>query len=180
MFFTSLLRLFPGVPSSTCLLYQLNCASCATLARLLNTIVSWPSRLASLPNIAQDIIISWVSLFVQLLLRLWSTLSFKVPCLGWPSKRKHQNCSTNSSNSISTYWPSFLMSPPSSGGISRLSPAPDAAEPDTAVLPGNFDVADSSIPDSVAGMMIQHNIRSCQFVSYLMRCLRHHVWLDES
>ena len=49
-----------------------------------------------------------------------------------------------------TYFPSLLISPPSSTGISRLSPAPEAADPVVIVLPGNLLVTDSSIPDSVA------------------------------
>ena len=43
-----------------------------------------------------------------------------------------------------------IKSPPSSTGISRLSPAPDAAEPTLMVLPGNFSVTLVSTPDSVA------------------------------
>ena len=57
----------------------------------------------------------------------------------------------------STYWPDppfspgfEIKSPPSSTGISRLSPAPDAAEPTFMVLPGNFSVTLVSTPDSVA------------------------------
>ena len=46
--------------------------------------------------------------------------------------------------------PVLLIDPPSSTGISRLPPAPEAAEPEMAVLPGNFEVTDSSIPESVA------------------------------
>ena len=49
-----------------------------------------------------------------------------------------------------TYLPSLLISPPSSTGISRLSPAPEAADPEMAVDPGNLLVTDSSIPESVA------------------------------
>ena len=51
---------------------------------------------------------------------------------------------------MSAYFPSLLISPPSSTGISRLSPAPEAAEPVVRVLPGNLLVTDSSTPDSVA------------------------------
>ena len=43
-----------------------------------------------------------------------------------------------------------IKSPPSSTGISRLSPAPEAAEPTFIVLPGNFSVTEVSTPDSVA------------------------------
>lgn len=57
-----------------------------------------------------------------------------------------------------TYWPDppfspglEIRSPPSSTGISRLSPAPDAAEPTVMVLPGNLSVTLVSTPDSVAG-----------------------------
>ena len=45
----------------------------------------------------------------------------------------------------------FWMSPPSSMGISLLSPAPETWEPYSAVEPGNFWVTEESIPDSVAG-----------------------------
>ena len=58
----------------------------------------------------------------------------------------------------STYWPDppfspglEIISPPSSTGISRLSPAPEAAEPTLIVLPGNLFVTLVSTPDSVAG-----------------------------
>lgn len=40
------------------------------------------------------------------------------------------------------YRPESRMSPPSSAGISRLPPAPDAAEPTLTVLPGNLAVTD--------------------------------------
>ena len=57
----------------------------------------------------------------------------------------------------STYWPDppfspglEIISPPSSTGISRLSPAPEAAEPTLIVLPGNLFVTLVSTPDSVA------------------------------
>lgn len=60
-----------------------------------------------------------------------------------------------------TYCPvARLMSPPSSTGISRLSPAPDAAEPTVTSLPGNFLTADSSIPDSTATLSCQLRIIS--------------------
>jgi hypothetical protein len=48
---------------------------------------------------------------------------------------------------------SGLISPPSLSGISRLSPAPLAAEPYVAVLPGNLFVAEMSMPDSRAGKL---------------------------
>jgi len=41
-----------------------------------------------------------------------------------------------------------LMPPPSSSGISRLSPAPDAAEPYVTVAPGNLFSTSSLTPDS--------------------------------
>lgn len=47
--------------------------------------------------------------------------------------------------------PALSISPPSSTGISRLSPAPEAAEPTTTALPGNLEVAPASTPDSRAG-----------------------------
>ena len=43
-----------------------------------------------------------------------------------------------------------MMSPPSSTGISRLSPAPEADEPTLTVLPGNLVVTFVSTPDSFA------------------------------
>ena len=43
-----------------------------------------------------------------------------------------------------------IRSPPSSTGISRLSPAPDAAEPTLTSAPGNLLLTDWSTPDSVA------------------------------
>ena len=58
---------------------------------------------------------------------------------------------------VSTYWPDppfspglEIISPPSSTGISRLSPAPEAAEPTLIVLPGNLFVTSVFTPDSVA------------------------------
>ena len=43
--------------------------------------------------------------------------------------------------------------PPSSSGMSRFPPAPDAADPVTTLPPGNRSAADSSIPDSRAGVV---------------------------
>ena len=61
-----------------------------------------------------------------------------------------------------TYWPEppfspglEIRSPPSSTGISRLSPAPEAAEPTLMVLPGNFSVTLVSTPESVAGGVVR-------------------------
>jgi hypothetical protein len=48
-------------------------------------------------------------------------------------------------------FPDLVMrSPPSSIGISRLSPAPEAAEPTFTLPPGNLSAALVSMPDSVA------------------------------
>ena len=52
-----------------------------------------------------------------------------------------------------------LMPPPSSSGISRLSPAPDAAEPYVTVAPGNLFSTSSLTPDSSTAT-IKHRVIS--------------------
>lgn len=51
------------------------------------------------------------------------------------------------------------MLPPSDSGISRLSPAPEAAEPYVTSEPGNLFVTDSSTPDSAAAVTVSKHPR---------------------
>lgn len=85
----------------------------------------------------------------------------------------------------STYWPDppfspglEIKSPPSSTGISRLSPAPEAAEPTVMVLPGNLFVTLVSTPDSVARRcQLSDGIAKSRSFYLSLRCSRR-VWLD--
>lgn len=72
----------------------------------------------------------------------------------------------------------FCTSPPSSIGISLLSPAPLAALPYVAVEPGNLLVTDVSMPDSVA--VEKFVSRGCESFEegegqYLSHCHRGHA-----
>lgn len=111
--------------------------------------------LAPLPNIAPHVIITPLCLLIQRLLCLRSTLSFKIFCFCWTIGCQHLH--PPSQNDPATYraFPclppaSMTKSPPSSKGISRLSPAPEAAEPTLTVDPGNLLVTFVSTPDSFA------------------------------
>lgn len=118
-----------------------------------------PLRFSPLPHVIPHIVITRVFLLVYRLLRLRSSWPFEISCFGWAG---HESATSVPNTSlepvVSTYWPEppfspglEIRSPPSSTGISRLSPAPEAAEPTVMVLPGNLLVTLVSMPDSVAG-----------------------------
>jgi len=116
----------------------------------------------TLPNIPPNIIIPRIRLLIQPLLRLRTALSLEISRFRHAFHVHISASAPHLSYTIfqkGTWWathrplPSpvlFIRSPPSSTGISRLSPAPEAAEPTFTVLPGNFEVTDSSTPDSLA------------------------------
>lgn len=115
-----------------------------------------PDRVGSLPHIVH-IVIARVRLLVDRLLRLRSSGSLEVSCFRWAGQESVLSQTLHNPGGLS-YWPDppfspglEIRSPPSSTGISRLSPAPDAAEPTLMVLPGNLLVTLVSTPDSVAG-----------------------------
>ena len=146
-------------------------------------------RLFALSDIALHIIAARVRLCVQCSLVFWSSLAFKVPCFCRPATKisfraseKHiPQCSPRGDQ---TYRPvALLMSPPSSTGISRLSPAPDAAEPTVTVEPGNLFVAASLMPESEAMRWLVNVLRDgvCGFTgvaSSLLHCVRVEVTLS--
>lgn len=77
-----------------------------------------------------------------------------------------------------TYSPELVMPPPSSTGISRLSPAPDAAEPIWTVLPGNLVVTLASTPDSVAVLIVRETQTLNGILAYQNRSSCSRVWPD--
>ena len=89
-----------------------------------------------------------------------------------------------------TYWPDppfspglEIKSPPSSTGISRLSPAPEAAEPTLIVLPGNLFVTLVSTPDSVAEREVLAGCAGegrCWGCLHLSRRCSRRVWPGEN
>lgn len=117
--------------------------------------------LTTLSHILSYVVVAWILLFVNLFFGLRPTFTLKISCLGRaiPAFSIFQVrlfsfvpsiILSNQEAMGDTHRPALSTSPPSSTGISRLSPAPDAAEPTLMVLPGNFVVTDSSTPDSIA------------------------------
>lgn len=147
-------------------LMTLDFASEVVLDRLIHSRVCFPNahrrdrltlRLFALSDIALHIIAARVRLCVQRRFVFRSSLALKIPCFCRPGtksapalyKRNPQNSPRYEIGKGHTYRPvALLMSPPSSKGISRLSPAPDAAEPTVTVEPGNLVVTASLTPES--------------------------------
>lgn len=104
--------------------------------------------ISSIPDIASNIIVSRSLYLVECLFRFWSSSPLEVTRFGG---------TVHESALYYSMWfyghahvPLLLISPPSSTGISRLSPAPDAADPIFTSPPGYLFTAASSMPDSVA------------------------------
>ena len=117
------------------------------------------SRLLILSHIALHIIVGRVGLLVHLLLRLRSSWAFKIARFRWSSdlsEARHfivlqSRLDYRAHRPDPPFSPGLeIMSPPSSTGISRLSPAPEAEEPTFTPPPGYFVVALVSTPDSLA------------------------------
>jgi len=148
---------------------DLHSTSEAILDRLIHGRVCFPNahrrdRLAlglfPLSDIALHVVAARVRLCVRRRLVFRSSLALKIPCFCRPATKSAielqinvvpQRSLPNEICEGQTYRPvALLISPPSSKGISRLSPAPDAAEPTVTVEPGNLVVAASLMPESWA------------------------------
>lgn len=99
-------------------------------------------------HIGFDIVATALLLSLERSLCFWASRAFKVACL---ERSKHVISQTKTLVIQTTHCPvAALTPPPSEAGISRLSPAPDAAEPTVTELPRNLFVAAVSTPDSFA------------------------------
>lgn len=134
--------------------HSIHCRVCFPNTHCRDRLTLW---LFALSDIALHIIVARVRLCVQRRLVFRSSLTLKIPCFCRPGtksaltlyKRNPQDSPRYEICERQTYRPvALLMSPPSSRGISRLSPAPDAAEPTVTVEPGNLVVAASLMPES--------------------------------
>lgn len=145
-----------------------------------------PLRFGPLPHIVPHIVVTRVCLLVYRLLRLRSSWSFEISCFGGAGHELAMSVFDRILEPVaSTDWPDppfspglEIKSPPSSTGISRLSPAPEAAEPTVMVLPGNLFVTLVSTPDSVARRYQLNDGIERSGCFYLSLHYSRRVWLD--
>lgn len=111
------------------------------------------------PHIPPDSIVTAVCIRIRLFGTLRRTYASvrKVTRLVQPAPPSVSPFCTSVDRGSATYFPVLgLISPPSDRGMSRLLPAPEAAEPYVTSAPGNLFSTEESTPDSVAVVPCQH------------------------